>query len=247
MQYPLYELYNHNILDLYGVREHYLENFYYQDHGRREADNVLRIVVNSSRIDRLLHESYINGIAPSYEDYLSIINSMLRFMFKSNDTQVLAVIDAAILWDIKINSKLHSLSFYELKQEIIKVFQKYQIYKEMSEEEFYSLQSPTVDMGFSEESSKLLSKNSWSLVAFSKQFSEMRVGEFVNSETGETFKSCVFSKGKDKTFVGFSSKLGELTPDEIEVMKNDLVVVKNDKGKYNLYKSRDNRWKKVNI
>lgn len=247
MQYPLYELYNHSTLDLYGIREHYLENFYYQEHSRREAESVLKNIIGSSKISKILNESYNKGIAPNYEDYLSTINSMLRFIFKSNDTQVLAVMDAAILWDIKVNSKLHLLSSEELKQDIIRVFRKYQIYKEMINEDFHSLQSTTIDMESLEKSPKLLPKNSWDLLSFSKEFGEMKVGECTNHDTGEAFKSCVFSKGKVRTFVSFSSKLGELTPEEIENMKDDLVIIKNDKGKYSLYKTKKNKWKKVNI
>lgn len=37
-------------------------------------------------------------------------------------------------------------------------------------------------------------KNSWSLIAFAREFGpKMQVGEFVNSESGETFKSCIFT------------------------------------------------------
>ena len=67
--------------------------------------------------------------------------------------------------------------------------------------------------------------NSWSLIAFAKAHGKMQVGEFANKETGETFKSCIFSNGEDRCFVAFSSKMGELTPREIAAMKDDLQVV----------------------
>ena len=36
-------------------------------------------------------------------------------------------------------------------------------------------------------------KNSWGLVAFAKMKGKMQVGEFVNQDTGEQFKSCIFT------------------------------------------------------
>ena len=69
-------------------------------------------------------------------------------------------------------------------------------------------------------------KNSWSLLAFAKQFGpKMQVGEFSNKETGEVFKSCIFDNGDTRTFVSFSSNLGELSPKQIAAQKNDLQVV----------------------
>jgi hypothetical protein len=37
-------------------------------------------------------------------------------------------------------------------------------------------------------------RNSWSLLAFAKAHGKMQVGNFVNAETGETFKSCIFTE-----------------------------------------------------
>ena len=69
-------------------------------------------------------------------------------------------------------------------------------------------------------------KNSWSLIAFAKEFGpKMQVGQFANHETGETFKSTIFTKGDTRTFVAFSRNLGEMTPREIAANKNDLQVV----------------------
>lgn len=253
MQYPLYELYKQSSLNLYEVREHFLKNFYYQDHSRKDAENILRSIVSSSKIGNLLKESNSKHIAPNCEDFLTTICSMLKFMFKSNDTQILATIDAALRWDVEVNAILHLETPEELKQDIIKAFCKYQVYKEMSDKDFLSLSTPmTVDAEPVEEKQPALLESkadasSWSLTSFSKMFDEMQVGEFVNKETGETFKSCVFTKGKAKTFVAFSSKLGELAPEEIEEMKGDLLVVKSKTGKYCLVKAKKSTWKKVNI
>ena len=69
---------------------------------------------------------------------------------------------------------------------------------------------------------------------FAREFGKMQVGEFINSETQETFKSYIFTKDNTKTYVAFSSKLGVLTPKEIVERKNSLIVVQLDSDMYSL-------------
>lgn len=91
-------------------------------------------------------------------------------------------------------------------------------------------------------------KNSWSLIAFAKEFGpKMQVGEFVNKETGEDFKSCIFTNGETRTFVAFSSKMGVLSPREIAAKKNELQVVQLESGHYSLCKQGENAWEEVDL
>lgn len=92
-------------------------------------------------------------------------------------------------------------------------------------------------------------KNSWSLISFAKAHGKMQVGEFPNHETGETFKSCIFTNPDDnsRVFVAFSSKLGVLTPSEIAEQKNDLQVVQLESGNYSLCKAGNNAWQDVDL
>ena len=78
--------------------------------------------------------------------------------------------------------------------------------------------------------------NSWGLIGFARQFGKMQVGNFVSSVDGEEFASCIFTNPNDgeKKFVGFSSKLGEMTPQQIAANKDDLQVVELDSGNYYL-------------
>lgn len=85
-----------------------------------------------------------------------------------------------------------------------------------------------------EEKSKPTIIKTWSLLSFAREFGKMQIGEFVNSETQEHFKACIFTKDNNKTFVAFSSKLGVLTPKEIVERKNSLIVVQLDSGMYSL-------------
>lgn len=89
--------------------------------------------------------------------------------------------------------------------------------------------------------------NSWSLIAFAKAHGKMQVGEFANKETGETFKSCIFSNGENRCFVAFSSKMGELTPREIASMKDELQVVQLESGNYSLCKQGQGTWEDVDL
>lgn len=91
-------------------------------------------------------------------------------------------------------------------------------------------------------------KNSWSLVAFAKSHGKMKVAPFVNKGTGEAFKSCAFvnADGNVTAMVNFSSKLGELTPQEIVAQKDELQVVQLESGTYKLCKS-GSTWEDVDL
>lgn len=88
---------------------------------------------------------------------------------------------------------------------------------------------------------------SWSLLEFAKNYVKMKVGNFVNSNTGEEFKSCMFLK-KDGSYdyVRFHSQLGELTPAEISKRKKELKVGLTESGKYVLYDHIDD-WEIVDL
>ena len=92
-------------------------------------------------------------------------------------------------------------------------------------------------------------KNSWSLLAFAKSHGKMQVGDFVNKETGEAFKSCIFTnpETQDRCFVAFSSKMGEMTPQEIAAKKDELQVVELESGNYSLCKVGANAWEDVEL
>ena len=91
-------------------------------------------------------------------------------------------------------------------------------------------------------------KNSWSLIAFARSHGRMKVAPFVNKESGEAFKSCMFlnDNGDITAVVNFSSKLGELTPQEIASRKDDLQVVELTSGTFKLCKAGD-AWEDVDL
>lgn len=92
-------------------------------------------------------------------------------------------------------------------------------------------------------------KHSESLISFARQFAQMKVtSPLTNSKTGETFKSCAFI-GHDGavTMVGFSANLGELTPQQIVAMKNELQVVQLETGNYKLCKRGADSWETVDL
>lgn len=89
-------------------------------------------------------------------------------------------------------------------------------------------------------------KNSWSLLAFARMKGKMQVGSFANKETGDTFKSCIFTDNEgNRSFVAFSSRMGELTPAEIAAQKDKLQVVELESGNYSLCRQGENSWEDV--
>jgi hypothetical protein len=92
-------------------------------------------------------------------------------------------------------------------------------------------------------------KNSWSLIDFARANGKMKVtGEMTNSQTGEVFKSCAFiSPSGAVTLVGFSSNLGELTPNQIAAQKDSLQVVELESGNFKLCKTGADSWEEVDL
>ncbi len=109
----------------------------------------------------------------------------------------------------------------------------------------YKFDSTVLEEPTEETNSSIL--QSWSLLEFAKNYVKMKVGNFVNSNTGEEFKSCMFIKEDGSyDYVGFHSQLGELTPAEISERKKELKVSLTESGKYVLYDHIDD-WEIVDL
>lgn len=93
--------------------------------------------------------------------------------------------------------------------------------------------------------------NSWSLISFKNQFGKLHTGHFQGKDADgkpTTFKSCIFyNDPADKTFVGFSSNLGELSDADIVRRKNDLQVVQLESGNYRLCNIGENSWSEIDL
>lgn len=96
-------------------------------------------------------------------------------------------------------------------------------------------------------------KNSWSLINFAKMKGRMQVGQFNNQETGDSWKSCIFTNPEsgERTFVSFSRNLGEMTPKEIADQKEELQVVEcttaDGNEMFALCKAGQNAWEDVDL
>lgn len=254
MKCSLYQYYSQSPLSLYEVRRHFLWNFYCQDHSRNDARKVLKAVVASSKIGRIIDKSLQKKHVPNYREFLFTIKGMFKFWFCSKETLVLATIEAILKWDIVANKKLGLKTQEKLKQDTINVLKKYLIHKEVSIDDILppiadSSSLVSVDLESTKvtsddkhiedtsESDDFSSIKIWTLDEFTSEFGPMmQVKEYANGKTGDLFKSCVFTKGKTRTFVSFSSKLGEHTKKELLDMKDELIVMKVQSGKYKLAK-----------
>lgn len=250
MKCSLYQYYSQSPLSLYEVRRHFLWNFYCQDHSRNDARKVLKAVVASSKIGRIIDKSLQKKHVPNYREFLSAIKGMFKFWFCSKETLILATIEAIL----KVNKKLGLKTQEELKQNALNVLKKYLIHKDVSIDDILppiadSSSLVSVDLESTKvssddkhiedtsESDDFSSIKIWTLDEFTNEFGpKMQVKEYANGKTGDLFKSCVFIKGKTRTFVSFSSKLGEHTKKELLDMKDELIVMKVQSGKYKLAK-----------
>lgn len=72
----------------------------------------------------------------------------------------------------------------------------------------------------------------WSLLDFAKEYGpKVHIANCINNKTGDKFKCVVFGEEDNRTFVTFSSKLGELTAKEMIERKHQLKVKKWSKDK----------------
>lgn len=96
-------------------------------------------------------------------------------------------------------------------------------------------------------------KNSWTLINFAKSHGKMQLGSFVNEDTGETWKSCIFTNPEsgERTFVSFSRNMGELDAKTIKEQKDSLQVVecetKEGNPMFSLCKAGQNAWEDVDL
>ena len=124
-------------------------------------------------------------------------------------------------------------------------FSQEDIYAIVKEKYNYKFDRVVEEESVEETNSSIL--QSWSLLEFAKNYVKMKVGNFVNSNTGEEFKSCMFIKEDGSyDYVKFHSQLGELTPAEISKRKKELKVGLTESGKYVLYDHIDD-WEIVDL
>lgn len=142
MLYPLYNFYLNSNLTLDEVMDHFTKHFYLKKHGSNKTDKVISKVKNSQKMQSLFEEGRRKGIAPNHIDFASCINSMMWFMFQSNETQALAVMASAKTWNERINQVLHIKEPEELREDTLKIFKKFSIYEEMTQGEYDEMTHP---------------------------------------------------------------------------------------------------------
>lgn len=81
------------------------------------------------------------------------------------------------------------------------------------------------------EDSKTIIIQTWSLLDFAKEYGpKVHIANCSNNKTDDKFKCVVFGEEDNRTFVAFSSKLGELTAKEMIERKHQLKIKKWSKG-----------------
>jgi hypothetical protein len=141
MLYPIYNYYYESSLTLDEVLQHYVENFYFRKHGRDKFDKILKKLSDSNKVHSIFNESYNKKLALNNVDFGAIVNEILWFVFQSNDTQAVAVLALALLWNTNVNSHLYLKSEREVRDDALKIFQSFQIYGDMTQEEYDSMRN----------------------------------------------------------------------------------------------------------
>lgn len=145
MLYPIYDYYYESHLNLAEILSHYVENYYYRKHGKDKYEKILTKLSESDNVKKLFEHSYKQKLAINNVDFGCAINGTMWFMLQSNETQVVAIMVMALIWNEKVNKHLHLISYKDLRDDILTVFRKFHIYKEMTREEFDSMRNFQTD------------------------------------------------------------------------------------------------------
>ena len=132
MLYPLYDYYRKRDCNLDEIVDHFVSTFYAKRYGVDKAYEVFEKIISSDKIKNLCGQSATRGIAPNYVDFSSVVHSILWFIFKSNLTIALATLYSILYWDEKINTVYCMKSDEDVKEDAIKIFDKFQIYEDMT-------------------------------------------------------------------------------------------------------------------
>lgn len=136
MLYPIYNYYYESSMNLEDILTHYVENYYLRKHGRDKYEKILKKLSDSNKVRSLFDESYKKRLALNNVDFGATINEMMWFMFQSNETQAVAVLALAVFWHTNVNSHLYLKTEKELRDDALMIFKKFQIYGDMTQEEF---------------------------------------------------------------------------------------------------------------
>ena len=91
-------------------------------------------------------------------------------------------------------------------------------------------------------------KESWTLVAFARQFGKPKKAHLINKDTGEEYPAVMFiDTDGNTTHVSFSSKMPELSAKEIGAQKDKLRVIQlKSSGNYKLCYD-NSTWEEIDL
>ena len=148
MLYPIYDYYALSNLTLEEIIDDYSNKFYLKYFGRNKLEKIKKKLSKVAAIDAF---SVQLRVVPNYVDFCSALNGVLWFFFQSNKTQALATLIAANEWAKRVNDVHHFGSDKEVRDKAIGIFKKYDIYEEMSQEQYEMMTASITETEVSEE------------------------------------------------------------------------------------------------
>lgn len=138
-----------------------------------------------------------------------------------------------------------------VKGENIYRFERKRKEAEVQKGKINSCTSTAEDHPVSKEQMAIFKKN-WTIPQFRKEFgTENVIRQKVNYSTSEIYKVCIFIKGsgtqEQKTEVGFSNSIGDLTIQDIQKRERELMIGLSESDNYKLYDKKLSVWKKLDI
>ena len=218
----MYEYYQKSDLSLEEIIDHYVQTFFLKVNGRNRVDEIIRRVKDSSKLHTIDSESIKLRVVPNHIDFGSAINEMFWFLFKSNSTHALAVLIAANEWNKRVNDVYHFGLERDVREKAIRIFKKYDMYEEMTQDEFNRHATATIaddNIKKSPSNSALENKKvtkRWKLLEFCKQYGVPEyIDDFVDVSgkpfPAMSFKADKFEPSEVASYVDSNNKMRKLS------------------------------------
>ncbi len=93
----------------------YVISAYIREFGERKFKTVLKKIMTSNKISRLISTAKYKNIPPGSKDFLYCLNEIPYFIFSRGQTQAVAALIALQKWNEEVNSQQCLLTKEELK------------------------------------------------------------------------------------------------------------------------------------
>ncbi len=139
MLYSLFDYYAKSGLGYSGIISHYINHFYMKRNDLEKVRKISTKVKESTKFEYLYRASVVHHAIPSHTDFMTIIDDIFWFSFRSKSTQAVGVMEAMEQW-VERSMFLYHQNYLKieagLRYNVLMLIKKLDLHEEMTEEEY---------------------------------------------------------------------------------------------------------------